>query len=506
MTSQPVVATLSLEWEDQAAWVPDVFACLWRTLEPLAGDILNHAWKGFAAPEAKVFEEMLRNASDGALPEHIANYLKGADPLLGRVKCAVPASEAIQRAYVVAACIDRAFEAIRPSAFRHARVQTFNGSLAEFRRQWLTQGSYGRQPSVLGHVIPKGPLRRDRDEGGNGDNLENLFHNLTVALPGAFGSGHSFTVRVLPYDMSPQVPDDSRLGFVPLAESAEDLRFTPRMLNDRPFLDVEPRDEAALADRARAAVGKLNAEGVKVALFPELCVSPAIRAAIRDALPSDGSLELLVLGSGASADTDGKGRKYNECVVLNGSGEELWSQRKMNGYHMDSTNMEKYGVTAVVAGADHREWTVSDKHMVIVDTTDGRRIVVLICEDLNQDKPSRLATRLLRPDWIFSPVLDGSLNVGRWTQRRGWDLSYEFGSRVVVSNSMTLHARFRKKDGNQPNTCGVGLCIDDKEAQRFHVATVSLSDASPVVSIVDWVAKDWKKAMVRPEPPDPVKA
>lgn len=375
---------------------------------------------------------------------------------------------------------------------------TVERGLASFRDHRLAYGGYGRHPGVLGHVVPKGPLHLTRSTaGGSGDNLENEFAFLTVLTPGVLGPGYGMKVRVLPRAQSPRLLEDGKVGFIPLAEQCEDLRFIPKTAGGA-FLDVVPADEAALAARAVQALRELAAAGVHIALFPELCVGPTARQAIRESLRSMGrtSLELVVLGSGISDQPAPHDRHYNECVVVNGRGAELWRQRKMNGYEMATATMTACDIDQAVANADHREWTRTDRTLELVDSHDAHRLLVLICEDLEQDTPSRAACRLLRPDWVFTPVLDGSLLVGRWTHRRGWDLAQKFGQRVVVANSMTLHARARRKKVRLRKQCGIGLCVDSREPRRYHIATVSLAQPSPAYNVVDWTPATWPEVEV----------
>ncbi|WP_109492990.1 MULTISPECIES: hypothetical protein [unclassified Azospirillum] len=404
--------------------MPDVFACLWAELENNIQKVVGHAWGHQRPAEVDRFVELLLNAPDGRLPPLMETYLKGTEPFDRKIRFTVPPKPWLRRAFVVAQSIDLAFETIRPKATPAGGLLKASKGLGAFNRQQRQHGSYGRNPGALGHVIPRGPLRLDRGKvGGNGDNLEQEFPHLTVVRPGALGPAYRLNVRVLPRRMSADAPDDTRVGFVPLAEQADDLHFqaiTPS--EGGAFLDVVPTDETALAERALKALAELDAQGAHIAVFPELCVGPTTRRLIREGLRRKpaGSLSLILLGSGISEEPAEEDRFYNECTALNGRGDVLWQQRKMNGYAMDCGRLTGCGIDHTATGMDHREWTWSGNVLEVVETEAGRRLMVLICEDLEQDMPSRAACRLTRPDWVFTPVLDASLRVGRWTHKRGW--------------------------------------------------------------------------------------
>lgn len=495
MPPQPPTGPSTPVWSDHIDWVPDVFACLWLTLERDIRRIVGDAWVHQRPAELESFIDLLVRAPDGGLPPEIQRYLQGTDPLHPSLRFSVPGQDWTRRAFVVAQSIDLAFEAIRPKAPRVRGLRTADGGLGAFKDRRLEHGSYGRRPDILGHVIPRGPLHEGRNRvGGSGDNLETQFAHLAVIPPKALGSAYGLNVRVLPRRSGAVIPDVGRIGFVPLAEQADDLRFHPiKPADGGAFLDALPVDEAILADRAVDALARLAAGGANVALFPELCVGPTARRRIREGLrgmPAN-SLSLVILGSGISDESAGDGRFYNECVAVNGRGDVLWRQRKMNGYEMGAVTMTDCGIDHAVPDMDHREWTRSGDVLELVDTDQGRRLMVLICEDLEQDTPSRTACRLMQPDWVFTPVLDGSLKVGRWTHQRGWDLARKFGQRVVVANSAILHARARRKEPATDETCGVGLCVDSAQPRRFHIAEISLSDPSPSWRIVEWKPERW---------------
>lgn len=103
-------------------------------------------------------------------------------------------------------------------------------------------------------------------------------------------------------------------------------------------------------------------------------------------------------------------------------------------------------------------------------------------------------------------MLDASLRVGRWTHKRGWDLADKFIHRMVVANSAILHARARRTNPKLDADCGIGLCIDGTEPRRFHIASVTLSDPSPMHQVVAWTPGSWEETDVRTKSPAAVTA
>jgi hypothetical protein len=66
--------------------------------------------------------------------------------------------------------------------------------------------------------------------------------------------------------------------------------------------------------------------------------------------------------------------------------------------------------------------------LLVHDLPDLGRVVILICEDLEQQVPGDIVFKL-RPDLIVTPVLDIAQSPGRWTHRRAMEIARRTGAR-----------------------------------------------------------------------------
>ena len=296
----------------------------------------------------------------------------------------------------------------------------------------------------------------------------------------------------------------------PWAEDPAALRFEGRMRHS-PRLHAEVPGEAPelLEARARALVAALERQQVAVAVLPELVVSPAavkaLQAALRESLGrAEGScVRLVVAGSGLSEERhDATGLAYNECVVLGAGGRVLWRQRKVNHYAMSCQNMEHYGLHPCIQ-PDRRDHVEDVQTGRVVELRDGRlgRLMVLICEDLAQAEPADVLLAGLGPEWVFTPVLDGELTVGRWIHQRAWPNADRFHTNTVVATSLVLPLRDTRARPDPGLPYAVGLCVSAQQARRVALLRVSLDDPQPRVATVDWRPTDWDSATIQVEPP-----
>jgi hypothetical protein len=104
--------------------------------------------------------------------------------------------------------------------------------------------------------------------------------------------------------------------------------------------------------------------------------------------------------------------------------------------------------------AGHRERFHPGDQIEVRDTALGRS-VVLICEDLAQQRSASPNIGVMRPDWLFVPVLDGELLFGRWFHQDAWPIARGHGTNSIVATSLMLPLR------ENPNKARyiVGLCI-----------------------------------------------
>ncbi len=386
----------------------------------------------------------------------------------------------MERLLVVAQCIDDVSEVIHPRSPTCPRP-----SWREIRNYRLEHGSYASTHN--GMVIPKGPLFHQPFNSSAGDSFQECFSFLTV-VPSSLGeSPYKIDIHVttLPAVKAPlNMAASCRVGFVPLAESHDDLCFKFKSRNGQDFVEVTIPHEANLAERAENALDLLADQGAEIIAFPECCVSSQVLTAIQGKLQElsksgSCSIELVVAGSGLVH--DGPGRPFNECTVLNYRGESLWQQRKLHHYTMDNNRAETFGFLSPDFENGYREDTQTGDCLLVRDVPGFGRVMVLICEDIHQDVPAVEATRRLEPDWIFCPILSDPITDTSWVR---WDLVNHVvrrGARGVVANSMTLSAR-----AGGTGDCGIGLITDRRYPGEIQLAKAMHGADSPVVSLLSW--------------------
>lgn len=489
-----------MDFATAAEWLPDLFSWLCEKLSFDVRTIVSCGWRDEHHAEEEALRRELRGAAGPAAPMPVLAYLQGGSAP-GGGRCDAQAHQLNRRYFLVARCIDDVHRALRPGH----RLRNPGAGLRIIREHFLLTGHYHRE--AVNPVISRGPsipeVFRPSDPSAprsnpSGDRLDQLFDNLLWIGPSGHGAIEVVHARIprrqdIPADL---IVAAMRFAVVPWAEAADSLAFHGHVRAQSPWLvcDVPAEDEAALQARARLLVERLNADRVTVAMLPELVVSPSAVKAIAAALRAfrrdheDASLHLLVAGSGSTRETHpDSGLPFNECVVLDGMGRELWRQRKMNHYAMATGRMRDYGLAScIVDPRDHKE----DAHTgTVAHVRDGRlgRMLVLICEDLAQPSPGDSILDVYRPDWVFSPVLDGALHAGRWVHQRPWQNADRFGANGFVATSLVLPVRQHP----HKKVVGVGLCVGQAKSRALKVLTVDRDDPGPLVVWTTWEPTTW---------------
>ncbi|MGK9055250.1 hypothetical protein [Neorhizobium petrolearium] len=135
------------------------------------------------------------------------------------------------------------------------------------------------------------------------------------------------------------------------------------------------------------------------------------------------------------------------------------------------------------------------QELIVCDVLGLGRVMVLICEDLEQQTPGGDVALHALPDWILTPVLDVSLAFGRWEHRRAIEIGRKTLSRFVVSCSAILEVRSLGKDKlteTEPNATRTGFCFDGSEDLRAHHVETGGAAAEDHM-LVEWNPRNWKK-------------
>jgi len=467
--------------------VADLFSFLWRRLDEVRDDFINDGWPESPRSQIKRLTASIGAAQPGTIPAALLNRLGLADPPIDSPPLPRLSPQQARDYLLVAKAIDLWFKDLHPRY--PARPLAFPRAQRYYRELRRSTGRYNSSQDEW--VVPKAPLRPEAIAPAvDVSHLHGQFYFLSLARP--LLGAHKIDVNVWEYatDLKP-VDTVLRIAFIPLAERRDDLNFDASMVRSTFYLDVKPADEQMMADRAAAAIEAACRLDAHICMLPELCVSPMIAERIQKILTTCGvasELRLVVAGSGLHP-ADGATGNHNECHVFDRAGRVRWRQPKINAYAMAHERIVDFGLTPAGAGS-HLEHIRPGGTLHIQESAGLGRMMVLICEDLMQADPGRHAREAFPPDWVFSPILDGSIEPGRWVHQKGFEIAAESHCRVVVANSLTLNAR---KGG--VGVCNFGLCIDDAETRRVElVHAPAVTGLSPVVVCVDWKPLAWGKS------------
>jgi predicted amidohydrolase len=318
-----------------------------------------------------------------------------------------------------------------------------------------------------------------------------LFHNL-LRLPESLDHELKHIVLRSADDAEMSVTGNLRVGLIPLIKKMEvrtsgaELIPGPLRIVDMPpskfAVEVETRGDpvraysAMFADLDGALTALCEME-THIILLPELVVPDKVLERVQSLLRSrakrGGPLPFLVLAGTFGRSDANNGKIYNEAVILNGRGTELFRQRKMHAYTMHGYEQPKYGLNGVFNGKPRTElMEVMPRVLVVCDSPVlGLRINVLICEDFCQQAPGLEAARKLRSNLILSPVMAGALEQNSGFYQTASQLVLDPGGIVIVANSRALPSQ-------QPcaatDSCGLGIFASplfDPSAGRVRLLT-----------------------------------
>jgi predicted amidohydrolase len=186
-------------------------------------------------------------------------------------------------------------------------------------------------------------------------------------------------------------------------------------------------------------IGRGIASGAMVGLLPEEALSGSLLAIWKRRLAetyaaAHSRLALIIAGTGPV--TAGDGRPVNRAVVLDRTGQELWSQDKLCDYTLDEATVTLWNLPSMGTG-DLQEYITLGNQLVVAETTFGR-VAILICEDLQRCDSRRVVPRDLGVSHLLVPVFDAPLGAHRWQRFAAENHLKWTGSRVVVSNSRVV--------------------------------------------------------------------
>jgi len=475
-----------------------LFAHLWQIVEPHESEVTLAPWAGRHAAEFGRVVGLLEEASTADVPAIVTDYLNRRPVAF---TCEVDTPQ--ERAFVVMCALDQVAMRIHPSIKTRLPGRSSAGGqmLAAMRAERTMTGAYAELPDS-GFVLPKGLLMPGKERTKGVD-------QSGVALAHQFSFLSFVPALQKNFRLRPMAPPPSQIyvldgaaqkvGLAPIAEDRDDLEFSVSDRRHRAFLDTVP--QAAITDaRIENEVSALLDKGAGLVVLPELVTSSSAIERLAESLRRAARIghAMVLMGSGPSEErSKALDRPFNEAVVMTGTGEVLFRQRKLNAFNMAAPRMKQCALPCADGHDDdsHMEDCATGNELVLCDILGLGRVMVLICEDLEQQTPGGDTALHAQPDWILTPVLDVGLVFGRWEYRRAVEIGRKTGSRVVVSCSATLEVRSLGKEslsGTSPGAVRTGFCFDGSaEMRALHLETGG--PAAVHHMLVEWNPKTWKK-------------
>jgi hypothetical protein len=438
---------------------------------------------------------------------------KGAHDALARLLTSNGSNDADERGRILTVMreIDKVFLTIHPrmpvvppSAGRRPSIPTW---LRDLRSQRNSSGDYGQDADH--RLVPRGPLVRGaRDEAAsNADSLADLFAALAVVPVRFHQEYRPITVahRVLPAGAARGVvrsptPGSEVVAFIPVAERHADLIATEREIFGRKFVDFQPGPEMNAAERVIGAL--VQAGKVDIAMAPELVMPEDHADRLADALLSGvaASPRVIIAGSGPTRDRDEE-QSWNEARVLNGRGAELWRQRKMWPAALKQARALECKLSDPGPTGQILEDTAAGGEVVIVDIDGLGRCVILICQDIEARPLAEDLIRHFQPDWVFMPILDPGIAVGRWAHQRTFSLSAVSQARFLVACSTTM--ALWQDDSTKEPACGLAVGPKEtlpREQNRLHALVSIVAGSSPGYATITWGSGLWENTTLTYSP------
>lgn len=246
----------------------------------------------------------------------------------------------------------------------------------------------------------------------------------------------------------------------PLIADPEEMSFRRLTRGTRSYYRIKPKDERVTRKRIAEVLAKVDASEARIAVVPELTLSPALRAVWSEALrdPGRGSTRLLWLLAG-TGDVDGGRRPVNAAVILDGrTGEELVRQGKNHRFNLKPEDLRRWNLVDRLGDQLIHEDIEPTTNVKVIEAG-GLRIVILICEDAARVEEFGELLADLAPTHVLVPVFSRPVHARRWERAAADVYKRCVRSAMLVLNSKIMANVLESAATGPPGTRGVGLGI-----------------------------------------------
>ncbi|WP_289241689.1 hypothetical protein [Delftia sp.] len=411
------------------------------------------------------------------------------------IKNAAPSSDKIEYRSLILEFLkqlDSAFAEVHPRNGRRRGAAKWVMRAHENRMQtgayYLDDASY---------VVACGPLSRaNRGEHANSaDSLADRFSFLAVVPRYLLQEETRISINIgyiSDYIGDGVTSGTRRIGqevvcAIPIALERSEIEAKMVRRNNTSYVEFSASDNLDPGNKVIDAVSHASKE-INALLDISIGSEFLINCDVADSLINKrNSSRLFLLGSGASKDVSEIGQPWNEAIVVNDVGKELWRQRKIWPASVDGKRAVDFQVKGVQPGGPQLfEDICAGDSIEIVDIEGLGRCVILICQDFTAKPLSQTLIRNYQPDWIFAPILDRGFAVGNWFHQYALHYSGFSKSRMIGVTSIALP----REGAEPPLSCVMAVCSMEGDDG---VPSGAFSCKAPMASHPSYVLIDFKE-------------
>lgn len=313
-------------------------------------------------------------------------------------------------------------------------------------------------------------------------NLKNSTRNIIISQKFIPDGGFTGTTKAS--------PSQERIAIVPFAKVPSDIKVDYFVVNNQGYVNFSISSNLQIVDVMQKVIDEFK--NLDFLLLPELVICENDAEKISDFLVSAGKHKpsLTIAGSGDTNEVNVDGQRYNETQVFNALGKSLWRQKKVWTSGFTYERAVEYGLKPHAPGFILENNAESDE-ILVVDIQAYGRCIILICQDIETKPLAQELIHRYQPDWVFVPIMDSGIQVGRWAHSKIFDLSAVSNGRFVVASSLSLAGMTKAN-----LTCGMAIgpkspSVDHwDEARQCSFATLKDLDAD--AALIQWHHGDWK--------------
>lgn len=412
------------------------------------------------------------------------------------------------RVMYILRALDDFFEIVHPRTLNRCRLfdsLPLSHWLRKIALERLDNGAFSITQTY--QLVPKGPLNRSpRGEfASSAYSLADQFAFLSVVRTELSVEDRPIRVSTIVKDRSlsqgvglaPSSNGSEKIAFIPVAQLDEHLQVEQSEFNGHAYIDFKLNENVDAAAVIHSVLGDIGY--ADVVMSAELMVDAGAADRLSSLISkSPGRTRILLAGSGNTVDTQ-EGLPWNETRIFNGSGVELWRQRKIWQAGLDSSRSEELGL---IPGRNGRimERNYAGEEVVVADLDGFGRCVVLICQDIQSNPLASELIRQFQPDWVFVPILDWGAGVKRWAHQRAFELSAISPARFLIASSLSMVKKLNREE--QPCGLAIGPKGSTDEDEGRECATAFAGASPHGYGIVEW-RTGWGKTsidLVHPSP------